>query len=235
MKKLIAGGAMAAAVVGGSLGLALLNPLGVAGARTYQVDPGSSTTAPPAGTPADPGRPGPGQPGANRDGRLDEVLKGLVDDGTLTQAQADKVKERLKAAGPKAGGPGRGGPGGHVGLDHKAGLEAAAGAIGIGVDDLRAALQSGRSMAEVAQEHGVDPQKVIDALTAEATKRIDQAVTDGKLTQEQADKAKSRLGEAIPKMVNGKPGDGGGHGHGPRGPGRGGPGAPQSPPTTQGG
>ena len=42
-----------------------------------------------------------------------------------------------------------------------------AGVIGISEADLKTALQSGQSLAQIAQAHGVDPQKVIDALVAE--------------------------------------------------------------------
>ena len=42
-----------------------------------------------------------------------------------------------------------------------------AGVIGISEDDLKTAIQSGQSIAQIAQAHNVDPQKVIDALVAE--------------------------------------------------------------------
>jgi len=42
-----------------------------------------------------------------------------------------------------------------------------AGVIGISEADLKAAVQGGQSLAQVAQAHNVDPQKVIDALVAE--------------------------------------------------------------------
>ena len=42
-----------------------------------------------------------------------------------------------------------------------------AGVIGISESDLKTAIQSGQSIAQIAQAHDVDPQKVIDALVAE--------------------------------------------------------------------
>ena len=42
------------------------------------------------------------------DQRLQDILKPLVDDGTITQAQADKVIAALQAAGPMGGGMGDG-------------------------------------------------------------------------------------------------------------------------------
>ncbi|MGH9118507.1 MAG: hypothetical protein ACRD0A_11745, partial [Acidimicrobiales bacterium] len=66
------------------------------------------------------------------------------------------------------------------------GLEAAAGALGITEDELRDAMGDGQSIAEVAAAEGVEVQTVIDALVAEATARIDEAVADGDLTEEEA-------------------------------------------------
>lgn len=54
------------------------------------------------------------------------------------------------------------------------GLTAAAEALGISEDDLRAALADGKSIAQVAEEQGVDVQTVVDALVADATARLDE-------------------------------------------------------------
>lgn len=107
----------------------------------------------------------------------------------------------------------------------KEALDKAAAVIGISTDQLRTELKAGKSVAEVAGEHNVDVQKVIDALVADASAKIDQAVADGKLDSTQAADMKSHLVERITARVNGQ-------GPGPRrhggfdGPGVGGPGAP---------
>lgn len=54
------------------------------------------------------------------------------------------------------------------------GLTAAAEALGISEDDLRAALADGKSIAQVAEEQGVDVQTVVDALVADAIARLDE-------------------------------------------------------------
>ena len=92
-------------------------------------------------------------------------------------------------AGPRGGG-----------MPHSA---AAAAAIGISEDDLRAALQQGQSLAQVAQAHNVDPQKVIDALVADELKELDQRVASGEITQAQADARKTDLTQHITDRVNG--------------------------------
>src|SRR3954454_21105022 len=82
---------------------------------------------------------------------------------------------------PDGHGP-RGGP-------HGGRLDAtvAATAIGISEADLRTALESGQSLAEVATAHGVDPQKVIDALVADAQTHLAADVASGRITQAEAD------------------------------------------------
>ncbi|MGE3621880.1 MAG: hypothetical protein AB7L84_15605 [Acidimicrobiia bacterium] len=103
-------------------------------------------------------------------------------------------------------------------------LDAAAEALGISEDDLRTALRDGQSLAEVAEANGVDRQAVVDALVAQAEARLDDAVADGDLTDEQAASRKEDLAERIGSIVDGEgpfggggPGHGGGRG-GPRGP-----------------
>lgn len=88
----------------------------------------------------------------------------------------------------------------HPGL--KPGLEAAAKALGMSEEDLKAALKSGKSLAEVAREKGVDPKVVIDALVAEAKAKMGEAVKAGRLTQEQADQRMANLEARITEMVN---------------------------------
>ncbi len=171
---------------------------GVPGLASAQSATTSTTVAEEQAPDADPGT------------RLSEVLAPLVADGTITQAQADAVITALQEAGPPRGGGdhGRGGP--------HAGLEAAATAIGITGDELRQALDSGQTVAEVAQANGVDPQTVIDAMVAEAKAHLDEEVADGRHTQAEADARLAEITDRITRMVNGElPLDG---------PGRGGPG-----------
>jgi ribosomal protein S20 len=97
-------------------------------------------------------------------------------------------------------------------------LDAAAQALNLSVDDLRSKLRDGKTLAQVAQDQNVDKQKVIDAMVADATAHIDQAVQDGKLTADQANERKSNLQERITKLVNeGPPDRGGRRGEGPPG------------------
>ena len=117
------------------------------------------------------------RPGAARSDRpeLGEVLKPLVDDGTITQDQADKVIAAIVAARP-AGGPdgGHRGPGGSWwsgGLIGN-GLDVVATTLGITTDEVVTALKNGQTLADLAVSKGKTAQDVIDAIVAEATTRI---------------------------------------------------------------
>ena len=81
------------------------------------------------------------------------------------------------------------GPGRH-GLGD-AELEAAANALGMTTDDVQSALQGGKTLQDLADEAGVDIADVQTAIQAvhqtEMRDRIQQAVDDGTITQENAD------------------------------------------------
>ncbi|HEX4904095.1 MAG TPA: hypothetical protein VFU93_01495 [Acidimicrobiales bacterium] len=57
------------------------------------------------------------------------------------------------------------------------GLEAAATALGMTAEELRAQLEAGQTIAEVAAAEGVDVDTVIDAMVAEATEDIRERIT----------------------------------------------------------
>lgn len=204
-KKLTAIGLSAGLLAGAGAGF-LLEMSGSAGAASNGATVVTVTTDDAAAT-----SDASGTPAADKAARLQEVLQPLVDDGTLTQAQADKVIAALEAAGPMGGG--RGGPG----MGRGAHLDAAAAVIGITTDELQTALQSGQTLAEVAVANGSTAQAVIDALVAEMQAHLADEVAAGEHTQDEAD---ARIAEAttrITDMVNngapaGGPGMGGGHG-----------------------
>jgi hypothetical protein len=190
MKKRFAAAGLAAGLTGGAIaGIALTHP-SISGAQTDTTTP---STAP--STNGD-------QPAPDRGAWIDDALAPLVANGTITQSQADAVASALEAAKPPMGhrGPGFGGPGFGRGAD----LDAAASAIGISEDDLRTALQSGQSLAEIAQAHGKTAQDVINALVADAKSHIDDRVASGDITQAEADQKLADLTDRITAMVNGE-------------------------------
>jgi len=75
-------------------------------------------------------------------------------------------------------------------------------AIGIDRPTLRQELRGGKTIADIANEHSVDPQTVVDALVAAATKRIDAAATAGRISSERAATIEQHLPDRITKLVN---------------------------------
>jgi hypothetical protein len=209
--RLAAFGLVAGLLGGGVAGVALGLP-GFAGAQTG--DSSSSSTAP--ANPADPGAPA--KP--DRAAWLRGALAPLVEKGTISQAQADAVISALEAArpakGPRDRGPEgkrfRGGPNGGGRLD------AAASAIGITPEELGTALRDGKSLADVARDKGVDPEKVVSALVAGLKAHLDQEVASGRHTQAEADQKLAGATERIRAFVNGEAGKRGFGPHGRRGP-----------------
>jgi polyhydroxyalkanoate synthesis regulator phasin len=66
-------------------------------------------------------------------------------------------------------------------------------------------------LAEIAMENGKSVAGLVGALVSAAGKAIDEAVADGRLTQERADELKSKLDERIESFVNAEFGE---HGRG---------------------
>jgi hypothetical protein len=77
------------------------------------------------------------------------------------------------------------------GMGGEVGLEAAAEALGMTADELSLQMWGGKTLADLAEEKGVDLQDVQDAVNAalEQAQRdaIEQAVEDGTITREHAD------------------------------------------------
>ncbi len=80
-------------------------------------------------------------------------------------------------------------------------VEAAA-LIGIDIDVLWAEVDSGKSLAEIAQANGVDPQTLIDAGIAAENQLIDAEVAAGLLTAEEAAEWRAEVPVYVSDMVN---------------------------------
>ncbi len=141
-----------------------------------------------------------------------DMLNQAVKDGKLTQDQANQIEQKLnadnliapipigRANGPK---PGNGTPGPNKrGFPHRgvvgvggstAVLEAVAKSVNLSPSDLVSQLRSGKTLADVAKAQNVDQAKVKQAIIDARTAEIQRQVTDGLITQTQADSLKSRL------------------------------------------
>ena len=189
----------------------------------------------------------PGNPNASgkigRGAEVAAILSGLVTKGTITQAQADAIIAAHTAADaardalrtPKGD---KGPKDGKGGLDAK--LAVVASTLGIDSTTVMTRIKAGETLAAIA---GAKTPALIAALVADETKRIDAAVTAGKLTAAQATEKKAGLVAHVTEEVNspaplrGPKGDdhqgkGGRGDHGPRGGKGGNSGAPVIPVPT---
>jgi hypothetical protein len=74
--------------------------------------------------------------------------------------------------------------------------------IGVTPQDLVSELKSGKSIADVAAEHSVSAQTVVNALVAAGDAKISQAVTDHKISSTEASKIEAALPGLATKVVN---------------------------------
>jgi hypothetical protein len=159
---------------------------------------------------------------------LAATLSALVAKGTITQAQADAITaaataaETAKRASKDAD---------HAAKDaERVALEALVSkTIGVDAATIKTRLAAGESLGAIA---GAKKAELITVLVADETKRIDAAVTAGKLTAAQATTLKAGLTAHVTAEVDqvggkrgpgmGGPGKGGKDGRGHGGPGMGG-------------
>jgi transposase-like protein len=122
----------------------------------------------------------------------------------MKKVLASMIVAGVLAAGgvSAAGAAGPGGPGGrgHGGL--RVAGEAAATTIGVTPQDLRRQVRSGKTIAQVATEHGVDPNTVVNAIVAAVTQQIDQKATAGTIDASRAEQAKQKLPDFANRFVN---------------------------------
>lgn len=141
------------------------------------------------------------------------VEKGKTRDGliaALTQSESQRIAQLVDQKGLGAKGPGIG-RGVKVGGDP---LAAAATYLGISEQDLRTKLQSGQTLAAVANAtSGKDRAGLIAAIVADQTAKIDAAQQAGTITADQATELKSDLTDRVTRLVDATHPDG----RGPRG------------------
>ena len=143
---------------------------------------------------------------------VEEALKARVDaaveEGRLTEEQGVELKKRIDSGEmPFLRGIGTPGPGGYGHFHrfaHFPAVRAAADYLGLEEDELRERLRDGDTLAEIAKAEGKPVDGLVDALAADAERRLDDAVSAGKLTRAQADELADRLAERMTDLVNGE-------------------------------
>jgi len=135
--------------------------------------------------------------------RIDEA----VAEGRLSERRAAELKERLAdGALPLVGvgpGPFGHGPGEHLHVVFFE-LDRAAAYLGLSEADLRERLAAGDSLAEVARDRDKSVDGLVDVLVKAAEARLDDAVEDGRLSEEREALILENLRERITDLVNGE-------------------------------
>jgi hypothetical protein len=125
------------------------------------------------------------------------VLSSLVDDGTLTQKQANKVEKAMEERREERGAEHQ---------ERRAEMGAlVSSTLGISEEDLQAARQDGKTLAGIA---GDQKDALVAAIADHMTSKINQGVADGKLTETRADEMKENATERATSIVDGKGGPG---------------------------
>jgi len=145
---------------------------------------------------------------AIKSARNDEI-DARVQSGELTQQQADRLKQKLEHLPDDFGfGFGRARHGAPK-LGFGAGMtpQKLADFLGISVDQLAMELRADNAtLASVAAAHGKSRDELKQFIADTADANIDQAVADGRLTQQRADDLKQRLQDRLDQLVDARPG-----------------------------
>jgi ribosomal protein S20 len=140
--------------------------------------------------------------------------------GDITKEEGDALKERVRSGEvpgilPSFRGPGLGlGPLGHDGVFGPSRfpgtdlLDTAADYLGMDEPDVREALRDGKSLADVANDKGKTVDGLKQALRNAIRKDADDAVEDGVLTRQQADRMVEKLSDAVNQLVEERGGPG---------------------------
>ena len=138
---------------------------------------------------------------------LENQIDADVAAGRITKEHGEAMKKRIEAGdyplldvGPRFGGFGHGELDRHVAFG---GLDAAAAYLGVTEEQLRTEIAGGKSLAEIAKAKGKSVDGLVDALTADAKKRLEDAVAAGRITKADADKALAEMKQRVTQRVNG--------------------------------
>ncbi|MGB9663205.1 MAG: hypothetical protein ACPL5F_14540 [Moorellaceae bacterium] len=121
-----------------------------------------------------------------------DMVNEAVDEGKLDADQAEKMKEAIEEGkfppfGPMGGSPG--GPGGKH-------LEDMAQILGMTTDELKTQMEKGKKLEDLAQEKGLTQEQLREKMMELRIQEIQQAVKDGKLSQDKADEMIERMKNA---------------------------------------
>lgn len=140
-------------------------------------------------------------------------LKEAVAAGKLTQEQADKMNENATERVKEMVQNTHHGRGPGKGMGFEKNNEELLSLLKLDADKLKEEQKAGKSLATIAEAQGVSVDDLVALLVKQQEANLKEAVTAGKLTQEQADKMNEKASERVKEMVQNT--------HQGRGPGKG--------------
>ena len=134
----------------------------------------------------------------------EDRVDAAVADGTITKAEGEALKQRLESNGLPLVAPPLGFR--HFGFHHHGppGIPAAAKYLGLSESQLESKLESGKTLAQVAKDEGKSVDGLVAALKADLKQKLDQAVSDGRLTKAQEQQILAEADQHLNDLVNGK-------------------------------
>ena len=129
-----------------------------------------------------------------------DMVNQAVEDGRLTEQQGAEAIERIEN-GPVHF-PGNGRPGPRPCRAQAFVIDAAAEVLGLENEELKAKLEEGMSLAEIAEEQGMTVEDFTAALTAEVEADLQAKVDAGEITQEQMERLLEGFTTHVDRLVN---------------------------------
>jgi predicted DNA-binding protein (UPF0251 family) len=139
---------------------------------------------------------------AAQKGARDQLADELLAAGTITQAQADRIKSSDVNGGfPRAFGFGGRAGGGPMKAEVNV-AQITADLSHIDLATLRSELSQGKSLAQVADEHGVSRDTLKNAILAAEKSALSAQVAKGNITQPAADDALQRFSDRVDALID---------------------------------
>lgn len=132
---------------------------------------------------------------------VSERLATAVENGRLTQTQADEMLASLETLYTNAMSSVRREPRVEARLGSGM-LQLLAEQTGLSRVEIAEQVRSGSTLAEVLTANGVDVDTFIDEVVAQTESRLDQAVENGRITQERADEMLANLRDQLTQRLN---------------------------------
>ncbi|MFQ5613814.1 MAG: hypothetical protein ACE5H9_16950 [Anaerolineae bacterium] len=139
-----------------------------------------------------------------------EAVNAAVEEGKLSQDQADRILDRLSDRRDSCVNDGQcqlfPGKGRRPGQAQQAGrrvaVQAIADTLDMSVEELMEALRGGQTVQDIAAEKGVEMADLAEAIYQAGVEAVNAAVEEGKLSQDQADRILDRLSDRRDSCVN---------------------------------